>query len=79
MMKRILVLAVLAIGLNGCSSWQPVENVVPSNPNCICTQEYDPVCVQGQTASLGVSFETPQLARKNTRDNFRNIIIQGGN
>jgi hypothetical protein len=48
-------LTVIVLGLSGCSSWQSVENVTPSNPNCICTMEYDPVCIQGNGKILRYS------------------------
>ena len=72
MMKRTLVLAVLTLGLNGCSGWQPVENVTPSNPNCICTQEYDPVCVQGNGKILRYSNACAAMCDGYGQDDFIN-------
>ncbi len=72
MIKRIVVLVVLALGLYGCSSWQPVENVAPSDPNCICTMEYDPVCIQGNGKILRYSNACQAMCDGFGQDDFIN-------
>lgn len=39
-----LFAASVLLVLSGCS--MQTINAVPSNPDCICTMEYDPVCVK---------------------------------
>jgi len=38
------VLILVGILLSGCAV--KTVNAIPANPNCICTQEYDPVCIK---------------------------------
>ena len=38
------VLLLVGIVLSGCAV--KTVNAVPTDPNCICTQEYDPVCIK---------------------------------
>jgi hypothetical protein len=41
-MKYVAVL--LGMAFSGCAV--KTVNAIPSDPNCICTMEYDPVCVK---------------------------------
>jgi hypothetical protein len=41
---RYLLLIVFGLLFSGCAV--KTVNAVPADPNCICTMEYDPVCVR---------------------------------
>ncbi|MEY2970817.1 MAG: hypothetical protein RLZZ599_1190 [Bacteroidota bacterium] len=54
-MKKRFIFCLGALTLSACTTWQSVKDVEPSNPDCICTMEYDPVCVQGAGVILRYS------------------------
>ena len=59
-MKRILTLTVIVLGLSGCSSWQSVENVTPSNPTAFARRNTTPFVYK-----VMVRFcVTPMLVRR---------------
>ena len=71
-MKKFLAISILGLGTLSCSTWLPVENTVPTNPDCICTLEYAPVCVKGD----GVIYRFPNacaaFCEGYTQDDFIN-------
>ncbi len=71
-MKKFLAISILGLGTLSCSTWLPVENAIPTNPDCICILEYAPVCVKGD----GVIYRFPNacaaFCEGYTQDDFIN-------
>jgi len=72
MKRKYLAISAVLIGLTSCNVWQPIEDVDPSNPNCICTMEYDPVCVQGNGEILRYSNACQAMCDGYGQDDFIN-------
>jgi hypothetical protein len=72
MKRKYLAISAVLIGLTSCNVGQPVEDVDPSNPNCICTMEYDPVCVQGNGEILRYSNACQAMCDGFDQDDFIN-------
>lgn len=59
MKKFLLALSAAVLLLSGCSI--QTINTLPSNPDCICTMEYDPVCVK--VNGIRYRYSNPCAAR----------------